>query len=90
MTLSSAELASSGLHLHIDDAVATVTLDRPERRNAMTPGIWHGLAAIGASLPGRGPGRRGARRRAVLLGRHRSAHVHTGGRAGGGACPARG
>ena len=53
MTLSSAELASSGLHLHIDDAVATVTLNRPERRNAMTPGTWQGLAAIGASLPGR-------------------------------------
>ena len=53
MTLSSAELASRGLHLHIDDAVATVTLNRPERRNAMTPGTWQGLAAIGASLPGR-------------------------------------
>ncbi len=53
MTLSSAELASRGLHLQIGDAVATVTLSRPERRNAMTPGMWHGLAAIGADLPGR-------------------------------------
>ena len=32
-------------------AVATVTLARPERRNAMTPAIWHGLAEIGAGLP---------------------------------------
>jgi enoyl-CoA hydratase/carnithine racemase len=37
--------------LDISDAVATVTLDRPERRNAMTPAVWRGLAAIGASLP---------------------------------------
>ena len=47
MTISPAELASSGLQFEIDDAVATVTLNRPERRNAMTPGMWHGLAAIG-------------------------------------------
>jgi enoyl-CoA hydratase/carnithine racemase len=37
--------------LDISDAVATVTLDRAERRNAMTPAVWRGLAAIGASLP---------------------------------------
>ncbi|HEY1322951.1 MAG TPA: enoyl-CoA hydratase/isomerase family protein [Streptosporangiaceae bacterium] len=30
---------------------ATITLSRPERRNAMTPGMWHGLAALGHSLP---------------------------------------
>jgi enoyl-CoA hydratase/carnithine racemase len=42
---------TTGLRLAIDGAVATVTLARPERRNAMTPAIWHGLAAIGASLP---------------------------------------
>jgi len=40
-----------GLRLAIDGAVATVTLGRPERRNAMTPAVWHGLAEIGASLP---------------------------------------
>ena len=28
-----------------------MTLSRPERRNAMTPRMWHGLAAIGRSLP---------------------------------------
>ena len=41
----------AGLKLDIDGAVATVTLQRPERRNAMTPSLWHGLAAIGDSLP---------------------------------------
>ena len=29
----------------------TITLDRPARRNAMTPAMWHGLAAVGRSLP---------------------------------------
>jgi enoyl-CoA hydratase/carnithine racemase len=49
--LSAEELLTRGLRLDISDAVATVTLSRPERRNAMTPGMWHGLAAIGAGLP---------------------------------------
>jgi enoyl-CoA hydratase/carnithine racemase len=40
-----------GLRLAIDGAVGTVTLGRPERRNAMTPAVWLGLAEIGASLP---------------------------------------
>lgn len=31
--------------------MATVTLARPERRNAMTAAMWHGLARIGAALP---------------------------------------
>jgi enoyl-CoA hydratase/carnithine racemase len=44
-------LEASGLSLDISDAIATVTLDRPERRNAMTPAVWRGLAAIGAGLP---------------------------------------
>ena len=52
-TPPAAELAARGLRLDIDDAVATVTLSRPERRNAMTPGMWHGLAMVGASLPAR-------------------------------------
>ncbi|MFD0900530.1 enoyl-CoA hydratase/isomerase family protein [Actinomadura sediminis] len=46
-----AELAEAGLALEIDGAVATVTLNRPERRNAMTFATWRGLAAIGRSLP---------------------------------------
>ncbi|HEY6277883.1 MAG TPA: enoyl-CoA hydratase/isomerase family protein [Streptosporangiaceae bacterium] len=49
-----AELAQAGLRLELDVPVAgaaTVTLSRPERRNAMTPGMWRGLAAVGRSLP---------------------------------------
>ncbi len=56
MTASTPGLEQAGLRLDIDDAdpagaVATVTLDRPQRRNAMTPSMWWGLASIGASLP---------------------------------------
>jgi len=45
------DLASAGLELSISGSVATVTLSRPERRNAMTPSMWRGLARIGASIP---------------------------------------
>jgi len=48
---SQAEPKAAGLRLAIDGAVATVTLARPERRNAMTPAVWHGLAEIGSALP---------------------------------------
>jgi enoyl-CoA hydratase/carnithine racemase len=48
---SAADLASAGLELAVEGAVATVTLNRPDRRNAMTPGMWHGLARIGAAIP---------------------------------------
>jgi enoyl-CoA hydratase/carnithine racemase len=51
--ISPAQLEASGLRLDISDAVATLTLNRPERRNAMTPAVWRGLAAIGAELPAR-------------------------------------
>jgi enoyl-CoA hydratase/carnithine racemase len=51
--ISPAVLEASGLRLDISDTVATVTLSRPERRNAMTPAVWRGLAAVGASLPPR-------------------------------------
>jgi enoyl-CoA hydratase/carnithine racemase len=51
LTISPAQLEASGLSFDIADAVATVTLSRPERRNAMTPAVWRGLAAIGSDLP---------------------------------------
>jgi len=51
VTTSRAEERPGGLRLAIDGEVATVTLGRPERKNAMTPAMWHGLASIGASLP---------------------------------------
>jgi enoyl-CoA hydratase/carnithine racemase len=45
------ELAAAGLRFDIDGAVATITLSRPERRNAMTLATWRGLATIGQTLP---------------------------------------
>jgi enoyl-CoA hydratase/carnithine racemase len=51
--LTPAQLEASGLRLDVSDTVATVTLSRPERRNAMTPAVWRGLAAIGSDLPAR-------------------------------------
>lgn len=51
MTIAPADLEASGLRLDVSDRVATVTLSRPERRNAMTPRMWLGLAAIGRELP---------------------------------------
>jgi enoyl-CoA hydratase/carnithine racemase len=51
MTLSADEITAAGLHLDVSDAVATVTLDRSDKRNAQTPAMWHALAAIGEQLP---------------------------------------
>ncbi|HWF80269.1 MAG TPA: enoyl-CoA hydratase/isomerase family protein [Streptosporangiaceae bacterium] len=51
MTSSQAEFAAGTLKLAIDGQVATITLARPQRRNALTPAVWHGLAAIGSDLP---------------------------------------
>jgi enoyl-CoA hydratase/carnithine racemase len=45
------ELAGSGLTYAVEGAVATITLDRPEVRNAQTPRMWRALAAIGAEIP---------------------------------------
>jgi len=45
------DLARVGLQLGIKDGVATVTLSKPERRNAQTPGMWRALARIGDTLP---------------------------------------
>ena len=45
------ELARAGLRLDIDNGVATITLARPERRNAMTGRTWTTLAHVGHSLP---------------------------------------
>ncbi len=48
------DLAQAGLLLELghEDTVATITLNRPERRNAQSPAMWRGLAALGAELPG--------------------------------------
>ncbi len=44
-------LAAAGLQVSHTDAVLTVTLDKPKRRNSQTPRMWHALAAIGEGLP---------------------------------------
>lgn len=43
-------LAAAGLAVQVDGPVATITLNRPEKRNAQTPTMWHGLAVVGAEL----------------------------------------
>jgi enoyl-CoA hydratase/carnithine racemase len=54
VTTAPADGAWAGLRFDLDQPMpgaATVTLSRPERRNAMTPSMWHALAALGHSLP---------------------------------------
>lgn len=49
--MESDKLASAGLQYEVDGPIATITLNRPEVRNAQTPGMWRTLAALGAALP---------------------------------------
>lgn len=52
MTLpDSVALSAAGLRLEITEAVATVTLNKPDQRNSQTPTMWRTLAQIGANLP---------------------------------------
>ncbi|MBA9006132.1 enoyl-CoA hydratase/carnithine racemase [Actinomadura cellulosilytica] len=44
--------AEAGLRLDVAGPVATITLDRPDKRNAMTFAMWRALARIGETLPG--------------------------------------
>lgn len=45
------DLAAVGLRLEIEGPVATITLDRPEVRNAQTPAMWLALGEVGRRLP---------------------------------------
>ena len=45
------QLASVGLRYAETGPVATITLDRPEVRNAQTPAMWHALGDLGAQIP---------------------------------------
>jgi enoyl-CoA hydratase/carnithine racemase len=47
-----ADSARADVLWEIDGAVATVTLARPDRRNAQTPATWRALAQIGARVLG--------------------------------------
>jgi enoyl-CoA hydratase/carnithine racemase len=42
----------AGVSAVVDGALATVTLDRPDRLNAQTPLTWAALRQIGSALPG--------------------------------------
>ncbi|GAB4056878.1 enoyl-CoA hydratase/isomerase family protein [Catellatospora paridis] len=46
------EMAAAGFRISQDGPVATVTLDRPEVRNAQTPELWAGLAEAARGLAG--------------------------------------
>ncbi|MER6513505.1 MULTISPECIES: enoyl-CoA hydratase/isomerase family protein [unclassified Nonomuraea] len=49
--VSAERLAEIGLRYEVDGEIATITLDRPEKRNAQTFATWSALARIGESLP---------------------------------------
>jgi len=44
-------LALAGLKYDVDGAVATITLHRPDVRNAQTPTMWLALAEVGRQIP---------------------------------------
>lgn len=44
------ELAAAGLRYDVTGPVATITLDRPDVRNAQTPTMWRALAALGGEI----------------------------------------
>ncbi len=45
----------SDLIVTVKDAIATVTLNRPAQRNAMTLAMWQGVASIFSDLSGIAP-----------------------------------
>ena len=45
------DLAAVGLDYSVTGPVATITINRPEVRNAQTPAMWRALAAIGRQIP---------------------------------------
>ncbi|ULR49719.1 enoyl-CoA hydratase/isomerase family protein [Streptomyces deccanensis] len=45
-------LDQDGVRLTVDDAIATVTLTNPAKRNAQSPALWRALTQAGRSVPG--------------------------------------
>lgn len=45
-------LDKDGVRLTVDEAIATVTLANPAKRNAQSPALWRALAEAGRALPG--------------------------------------
>ncbi|MFI1001168.1 enoyl-CoA hydratase/isomerase family protein [Streptomyces galbus] len=52
MASSDLLLDQDGVRLTVDDALATVTLANPAKRNAQSPAMWRALAEAGRLLPG--------------------------------------
>ncbi|MEV5507371.1 enoyl-CoA hydratase/isomerase family protein [Streptomyces orinoci] len=52
MTGPKALLDQDGVRLTVDEAVATITLTNPAKRNAQSPALWRALAEAGRLLPG--------------------------------------
>lgn len=52
MTSLDSAFDKDGVRLTVEDAVATVTLTNPGKRNAQSPALWRALAQAGRSLPG--------------------------------------
>jgi enoyl-CoA hydratase/carnithine racemase len=44
------QMTDAGVRFAVEGAVATVVLDRPDKRNAQTPAMWRALAEIGDRL----------------------------------------
>ena len=51
MNLDAALLAAGCVRCDVQGPVLTLTLDRPEARNAQTPATWRALAAVGDAVP---------------------------------------
>ncbi|WP_055491579.1 enoyl-CoA hydratase/isomerase family protein [Streptomyces sp. TP-A0356] len=45
-------LDKDGVRLTVDEAIATVTLTNPAKRNVQSPALWRALAEAGRALPG--------------------------------------
>ncbi|WP_338695138.1 enoyl-CoA hydratase/isomerase family protein [Streptomyces sp. Q6] len=52
MTMPAPLLDQDGVRLTVDDAIATVTLTHPDKRNAQSPALWRALTEAGRILPG--------------------------------------
>ncbi|ARZ70747.1 enoyl-CoA hydratase/isomerase family protein [Streptomyces sp. HU2014] len=52
MTARKTLLDQDGVQLTVEEAVATVTLTNPAKRNAQSPALWRALAEAGRLLPG--------------------------------------
>lgn len=50
MSIPMGTTSPAGVLVSVDGDVATITLDKPEKRNSQTPSMWRELAEIGAEL----------------------------------------